>query len=83
VIAFVVAGPGGGSWSVAVGSAEGHSAPGPAPRAALTLRFRSADIACRVFTLQLTPVVGLLWGAVRVRGDLRLAARLPRLFSPT
>jgi Mycothiol maleylpyruvate isomerase N-terminal domain len=82
-INFVVAGPGGGRWHVALAPDGGRGGEGIAERATLALWFRTADIACRAFTFQLDPLGALLGRHVRVRGDLRLGLQFPRLFMPT
>lgn len=82
-LAFEVAGQGGGSWYVRIDPAGGEGHLGTVRTAEVRLRFSSADQLCRVFTLQTGALRSILLGRLRIRGNLRLAARISRLFSPT
>ena len=82
-VGFSIEGQGGGSWFVRVGPGGGMGKIGIARTTDVSFWFASADLFCKVFTYQ-TPV----WRAIalrqlRVGGNLRLARRLPALFSPT
>ena len=81
-IAFAAEGSGGGEWYLAItpGEALGHT--GAAAHADLSFHFANVDLLCRALTLQSGLVDALLRGKIRVRGDLGLAARFPKLFMP-
>lgn len=82
-IAFNVAGQGGGSWFVRARPEGGHGRIGVARTRDVSFDFASADLLCRVFTFQTRPWRAILTRGMRVSGNLRLAARLPQLFTPT
>jgi hypothetical protein len=82
-IAFNVAGQGGGSWFVRARPDGGQGRIGVARTRDVTFDFASADLLCRIFTFQTPPWRALLTRQLRVHGNLRLAARLPQLFTPT
>lgn len=82
-IAFNASGQGGGSWLVRVGPEGGHGQIGRLRSPDLSLSFASADLLCRVFTVQTSPWRALLLRQLSVSGDLGLARRFPRLFNPT
>jgi hypothetical protein len=82
-IAFNVAGQGGGSWLVRARPDGGHGRIGVARTKDVAFDFASADLLCRVFTFQTPPWRALFTRGLRVSGNLRLAARLPKLFTPT
>lgn len=82
-IAFNVAGQGGGSWYVRVRPEGGQGRIGVARTRDVTFDFASADLLCRIVTFQTPPWRALLTRRLRVHGNLRLARRLPQLFTPT
>jgi hypothetical protein len=82
-LAFSVAGQGGGSWFVRVDPAGGEGRLGRVRTADVRLSFATADLFCRSITGQVRLLPNLLLRRIRVGGDLRLAARIPYLFSPT
>jgi hypothetical protein len=82
-IAFSAEGQGGGSWFVRTDPAGGQGRIGVARTKDVSLRFASADALCRVFTYQTPWLRALLTMQLRVSGNVRLAWRMPRLFTPT
>jgi hypothetical protein len=81
VYVFQVDGPGGGIWHVNVSPEGATSGEGAPQRANLTLRLRSTDAFCQMFTGRLNLPVALLTGQLKPRGDLRLFGRMSSLFS--
>lgn len=82
-IGFDVTGQGGGSWYVRAHPAGGQGKIGRARTTDLKLGFASADLLCRVLTVQTAPWRHLLLRRITISGNLRLARRLPSLFTPT
>ncbi|NNJ08939.1 hypothetical protein EKD04_001205 [Chloroflexales bacterium ZM16-3] len=82
-LAFNVEGQGGGSWHIRVDPSGGEGRIGTVRTADVTLSFASADLLCQVVTLQAKLVRSVLTRRLRIRGNLRLAARIPHLFTPT
>jgi hypothetical protein len=80
---LIIGGDHGGRWHVVLNPDGGMGYTGSANPAALTLRFRNADIFCKAYTLQLTPMRALLTGQIFATGNLRLGFRLPYLLNPT
>ena len=83
VINFKVRGEGGGHWHVGLDNDGGYAGRGLGERPMLTLYFSSPDVCCSVFTVQLGPIRGLFTGKVFAWGNIPLAFKLPRLFTPT
>ncbi|MBX0329527.1 SCP2 sterol-binding domain-containing protein [Oscillochloris sp. ZM17-4] len=83
VLAFNVEGQGGGSWFIRVDPAGGEGRIGTVRTADVTMSFASADLLCQVVTLRANLIKSVLLGHLRIRGNLRLATRIPRLFNPT
>jgi hypothetical protein len=81
VYVFQVDGPGGGIWHVAVSPEGAMSGEGAPDRVNLTLRLRSTDVFCQMFTGRLNLLTAILTGRLRLRGDLRLFGRMGSLFS--
>lgn len=81
VIAFQVAGEGGGSWRLDLSPESPNSIPGDVERPTLSWWFRDTSTFCRMFTGRLNPLTGLLFGRMRLRGDLRLFLRFKSFFS--
>ncbi|NTW01733.1 MAG: SCP2 sterol-binding domain-containing protein, partial [Oscillochloris sp.] len=82
-LAFHIEGQGGGSWFIRVDPAGGKGQIGTVRTADVSLRFVSADLLCRVVTFQANILRIMITRRLRVRGNLRLAMRIPHLFSPT
>jgi hypothetical protein len=76
-------GSGGGHWYVRLGRDGGSVGEGLAERPSLTLHFANPDAFCSLFTLQRTPMQGLLTGQVFGWPNIPLAFKLPYLFTPT
>ncbi len=83
VLAFNVEGQGGGSWVIRVDPSGGEGRIGTVRTADVRLNFASADLLCRVVTLRANVVQSVVLRRLRIRGNLRLAARIPHLFNPT
>lgn len=81
-IRLSAAGPGGGTWTVALAPTGGLVAEGPLPRPRLRIWFRNADSLCRAVTFRLSPLRALLTAQAFGWGDLRLAFRMAWLFNP-
>ncbi len=81
VYAFRVGGAGGGSWYLDVSPQASSSDEGIVDRASLTIHLQETADACRMFTVRLNPLVALLTGRLRLRGDYRLFLRMGKLFS--
>jgi hypothetical protein len=78
-----VEGQGGGSWFIRVEPEGGHGKIGVARTSDVRFTFASAERFCQFMTFQ-TPIWrALMLRHVRVRGNLRLALRMPELFLPT
>jgi hypothetical protein len=82
-INFNIRGSGGGHWYVRLGRDGGSVGEGLAERPSLTLHFANPDAFCSLFTLQRTPMQGLLTGQVFGWPNIPLAFKLPYLFTPT
>jgi uncharacterized damage-inducible protein DinB len=72
-----------GRWHVSVSPAGGFGGEGTAPRAAFTMWTRSADVLCRLLTLQIGPWSAILRGQALAWGDPRLGLKLGYLFLPS
>jgi len=78
-----IEGQGGGSWMVRIGPTGGQGKIGVVRTSDVSLRFASAELFCQVVTFQTQIWRQLLWRKLRVSGNLRMAWRIPNLFSPT
>jgi len=81
-IVLNAAGPGGGSWTVALSPTGGQVVEEPRQRPRLRIWFRNADSLCQAVTFQLSPLRALLTARAFAWGDLRLAFRMAWLFNP-
>jgi hypothetical protein len=82
-LAFHVEGNGGGSWYIRVDPSGGEGHIGTVRTADVTLSFASADLLCRVLTLRASVWRSVVTQKLRLSGNLRLAARMFKLFTPT
>lgn len=80
---FSAAGQGGGSWFVRADPGGGQGRIGIARTTDVAFQFASADLLCRVLTGPRLPWRQIALQQLRVSGNLRLAKRLPALFTPT
>jgi hypothetical protein len=83
VINFNIRGSGGGHWHIGLDSDGGSVGEGHLERPNLTLHFANPDAFCSLFTVQLSPMRGLLTRKVFAWGNIPLAFKLSRLFAPT
>jgi hypothetical protein len=83
VINFNIRGSGGGPWHIRLDSDGGSMGEGQLERPNLTLHFANPDAFCSLFTVQLSPMRGLLTRKVFAWGNIPLAFKLSRLFAPT
>ena len=72
-------GAGGGTWTLRVGDERCEVRPGPSERPDLVIRTR-ATYWLAVHRGDVSPVLGLLTGRLRLRGNRRLFLRFPALF---
>jgi putative sterol carrier protein len=79
VINFDLAGDGGGEWTVTIHNQSCTAVPGKSASSDLTLAAKTHDI-LDIFTGRLDPTRALLFGKLRMTGDMRLAMRLAELF---
>lgn len=82
-LALHISGQGGGSWVVQVSPDGGYGKIGLARTNEVSYTFASADLFCRLLTFQTKPWRHLLTRKLQVSGQLGLAGRFPRYFSPT
>ncbi|MEI7769069.1 MAG: maleylpyruvate isomerase N-terminal domain-containing protein [Chloroflexales bacterium] len=82
-LAFNVEGHGGGSWYIRVDPSGGEGHIGTVRTADVILSFASADLLCRTLTLQAGILRSVITRRLRLSGNLRLAARMFQLFTPT
>ena len=80
---FIIAGPGGGRWSVTIEPAGGTFCEHTVSRADVTMWIRNTQAFCQFFTNQESALSSLYKGKLVIWGDLRLAWKLAWLFSPT
>lgn len=80
-IVFRIAGPGGGEWYVKLAPDDPTSGEGSVDQPGLVIRLRKTDVFCQMLTGRFHPIIGLLTGQMRLRGDLRLFLRMGKLFS--
>ena len=78
---FQIDGPGGGSWYVDVSPDETSSGEGMVDHPSLILHMRKTDVFCRMMTGRFNPLLSLLTGQLKLRGNLRLFSRFGSLFS--
>lgn len=78
-INFILSGPDGSDWGVTIRNQECRAAPGKLDPADLTLTAAASDILA-IFTGKLDPGRALLFGKLRISGDMRLAMGLAELF---
>lgn len=83
VVNFKIRGEGGGHWHVRLDKDGGAAGEGYGERPSLTLRFATPDAFCAAFTAQLSFIRGLLTAKTFAWGNIPLALKLPRLFTPT
>jgi hypothetical protein len=81
VFAFHIDGPGGGEWFLEVSPGATNSREGCVDHPSLTIRLRSTDVFCRMFTGRLNLPLDLLTGQMKLRGNLSLFPRMGSLFS--
>jgi len=79
VINFDLSGDGGGDWTVTIRDQKCTAGAGKADAPDLTLAAKANDI-LEIFTGRLNPTRALLFGKLRVTGDMRLGMRLAELF---
>ncbi len=79
-LVFQIDGQGGGRWFVRIDPSGGEGRLGRVRTADVTLTFASADLLCRVVTMQTEVWPLFLIRKLHVRGNLILAARMSRLF---
>ena len=82
-INFIVAGPGGGRWSVALCPSGGYCSEQSVQHAALTIWMRNTHALCQFMTNQESALSALCKGKLLIWGDVRLGWKLSWLFSPT
>lgn len=82
-VAFHIEGQGGGSWFVRIEPQGAKGDIGTVRTADVTLTFTKADIFCRVVTLQANLWRYVFLRKLRIKGNLRLTARLSHFFIPT
>lgn len=80
-LVFRIDGPGGGEWYVALSPEAPASGEGNVEHPGLVIRLRATDVFCLMLTGRFNPLVGLIAGQMRQRGDLRLFLRMSKLFS--
>jgi len=79
VINFDLSGDGGGDWTVTIRDQKCTAGAGKADSPDLSLAAKARDI-LDIFTGRLDPTRALLFGKLRMTGDMRLAMRLAELF---
>ncbi|HEY4692360.1 MAG TPA: SCP2 sterol-binding domain-containing protein [Bellilinea sp.] len=79
VINFDLSGEGGGEWTVTIRDQKCTAEAGKAAAPDLSLSAKAKDI-LDIFTGRLDPTRALLFGKLRMTGDMRLAMRLAELF---
>ncbi len=83
VLNIKIRGKGGGCWHVGLDKDGGYVGQGCVKRPTTTLYFASPDAFCSAFTLQISPIRAALTGKAFVWGNIPLAFKLNRLFTPT
>ncbi|EFO80526.1 hypothetical protein OSCT_1617 [Oscillochloris trichoides DG-6] len=79
-LVFQIDGQGGGRWYIRIDPSGGEGRLGTVRTADVTLTFASADVLCRVVTLQSGIWPLLLMRKLHIRGNPIIAARMSRLF---
>lgn len=79
VINFNLSGDGGGTWNVTIRDQKCTTAAGSLAVPDLSLAAKAKDI-LDIFTGRLDPTRALLFGKLKMTGDMRLAMRLAELF---
>ncbi|MFA5838024.1 MAG: SCP2 sterol-binding domain-containing protein [Bellilinea sp.] len=79
VINFDLAGDGGGEWTVTIRDQRCTAEAGKSTSPDLSLVAKASDI-LDIFSGRLDPTRALLFGKLRMTGDMRLAMRLAELF---
>lgn len=79
VINFDLSGDGGGDWTVTIHDQKCTAVSGLSAAPDLSLAAKAKDI-LDIFTGRLDPTRALLFGKLRMTGDMRLAMRLAELF---
>ena len=80
-IVFRVDGPGGGEWYVDLSPEAPTSGEGAVEHPGLVIRLRDTAVFCQMLTGRFNLPIGLISGAMKLRGDLRLFLRMDTLFS--
>lgn len=80
-IVFRVEGVGGGEWYLALSPQAPASGEGRVEHPGLVIRLRATDVFCQMLTGRFNPLMGLIRGQMRLRGDLRLFLRMGKLLS--
>jgi hypothetical protein len=78
---FRIDGAGGGHWYVQVSPQAATAEEGMVDRPGLTLHLREPAVFCKMFTGRFNPLVSILNGDLRLKGDWRLFPRMGSLFS--
>ncbi len=82
-INFIIAGPGGGRWSVTIQPSGSYCSEQNAHRTALTIWVRDTHALCQFVTNQESVLSALCKGKLLIWGDVRLGLKLSWFFSPT
>jgi hypothetical protein len=80
---FDMDGPGGGTWVVHVSPEAASAEETDEQYPGLTLHLREPGVFCRMFTGRFNPIISLLDGDLRLKGDWPLFLRFGTLFSVT
>ena len=80
-IVFRIDGPDGGEWYVRLSPDAPTSGEGVVERPGLVIRLRETAVFCQMLTGRFNLLIGLIGGAMKLRGDLRLFLRMGDLFS--
>ena len=80
-IVFRIDGPDGGEWHVKLSPDAPTSGEGVVVHPALVIHLRETAVFCQMLTGRFNLPIGLISGAMKLRGDLRLFLRMGGLFS--
>jgi hypothetical protein len=80
-IAFRIDGPDGGEWYVRLSPDAPASGEGAVEHPGLVIHLRETAVFCQMLTGRFNLPLGLITGAIRLRGNLRLFLRMNDLFS--
>lgn len=80
-IVFRIDGPDGGEWYVKLSPDAPTSGEGVVEHPGLVIRLRETAVFCQMLTGRFNLPIGLISGAMKLRGDLRLFVRMSDLFS--